>query len=278
MRLTGLHTLIAALSFVVLPVEFVAAQEDGCDADCQRLRDAQDPLADVRAIMTDNTIAFGTADDQTSYGFQIQPVYSIPTDKGFNFIARGIFPIVGAQEGATLPPLGPDPVGGSGLTWGLGDTILQGFFVPESDGGIKFGIGPQISLRTRTDEAVGGPGWGAGVAAVAFGFAGDLSYGGILGHHWGQDDFSLTTLQPIVFYTVDVFGGSYFGYNNSITYNWSADSADRWQVPLGLTVGKTFLFDSGYSFDVNFGGYGLVEAPRGGGDAQFKFGLSLFFP
>jgi len=31
------------------------------DAECQALRKAQDPLADVRAIMTDNMISFGKA-------------------------------------------------------------------------------------------------------------------------------------------------------------------------------------------------------------------------
>ena len=81
---------------VWVPTTWAQSPEDEAEA----LRKAQDPLADVRALMTDNTIAFGTADDQTSYGFQFQPVYSIPTDRGFNFIARGIVPIVGAQQGA----------------------------------------------------------------------------------------------------------------------------------------------------------------------------------
>ena len=267
---------VAAL--VVFPAPRSVAQGADCDSECQALRDAQDPLADVRAVMTDNTIAFGTSDDQTSYGFQIQPVYSVPTDLGFNFIARGIVPIVGAQEDAGLPKLGPDPIRGSGLTWGLSDIMLQGFFVPKIDASIKFGFGPQVSLRTRTDDAVGGPGWGGGLAVVAFGFAGSLSYGGIVGHHWGQDDFSLTTVQPIVFYNSELFGGLYLGYNNSITYSWNAGSGDRWQVPVGLTLGKTFLLPGGYALDANLGGYGLAVRPDGGADAQLKFGLSVFFP
>ena len=228
--------------------------------------------------MTDNTISFGTADEETAYGFQLQPVYSIPTNRGFNLIAHGLVPIVGTPSGADLPKLGPDPVPGDGMTWGLSDIYLQSFFVPQTDSAIKFGFGPQVSMRTRTDEAVAGPGWGIGAAAVAFGFAGDLSYGAIVAHHWGQDDFNLTTLQPIMFYNLKLFGGSYIGYNNSITYNWKAASGSRWQVPLGLTVGKTFLFDSGYALDLSLGGYGLVERPKGGADAQFKFALNLFFP
>jgi len=270
-NIKGLSSLSGLL---LLGLISAAAAQDECDAACK----AQDPLADVRAIMTDNTIAFGTSDDQTSYAFQVQPVYSIPTDMGFNFIARAIVPIMGARAGADLPNLGPDSVGGSGITWGLSDIFLQGFFVPKTKNKLKFGFGPQISLRTRTDSAVGGPGWGAGGAAVAFGFAGNLAYGGILGHHWGQDDFELTTVQPIAMYNLDLFGGSYVGYNNSITYSWNAKPGDRWQVPLGLTVGKTFSFEGGHALDASVGGYALVARPGGGADSQFKFGVSWIFP
>jgi hypothetical protein len=39
-------------------------------------RKAQDPLGDIRALMTDNTIAFGggESEDDITYGFQLQPV------------------------------------------------------------------------------------------------------------------------------------------------------------------------------------------------------------
>jgi len=217
------------------------------------MRKAQDPLADVKALITDNTIAFGTTDDQTSYGFQLQPVYFIPTSLDFNFIARSIIPIVGAQEGAGLPKLGTEPISGKGLTWGMSDIMLQGFFTPKTESSIKFGFGPQFSVRTRTDDVAGGPGWGGGLAGVAFGFAGPLSYGVIVGHHWGQESYNLTTVQPIVFYNTELFGGSYIGYNNSITYDWSASGSNAWQVPVGLTVGKTFILESGYMIDVNLG-------------------------
>lgn len=277
MDLKGFWTSVAAASFA-MTLAFPCASQEDCDEQCQAARKAQDPLADVRAIMTDNTVSFGTADDQTGYGFQIQPVYSIPTDRGFNFIARSIIPINGVHDGAAFPELGPGQVGGNDYTWGLSDIYLQGFLVPQLDSSLKFGFGPQVSLRTRTDEVVGGPGWGAGLAAVAFGFAGNLSYGALLGHHWGEDEFNLTSIQPIAMYNLELLGGSYVGYNNTITYDWSAKSGDRWQVPLGLTAGKTFVLQGGYALDVSIGGYGLAVHPQGGADAQFKFGISLFFP
>ena len=247
---------------------------DDCDEACQAIRKAQDPLADVRAIMTDNTIAVGTARDNTSYNFQVQPVYSIGLEDDNNLILRGIIPVLGVYDGTYFPWLGPTPIGGS-YNWGISDIMMQAFYVPAVDGGIKFGFGPQVSLKTRTDSVLAGPGWGAGAAVVAFGFAGDLSYGGILGHHWGEDSFSLTTVQPILMYNMDLFGGSYIGYNNSITYDWQND---QFTVPVGLVFGKTFLFDSGYAMDANIGAYSIVEGPRGSADWQAKFGVSVFFP
>ena len=59
---------------------------------------AQDPLADVKAIMTDNTVAYDTAGD-TSYSFQFQPVYSLPLNDDDNLVLRGIIPVAGVVPG-----------------------------------------------------------------------------------------------------------------------------------------------------------------------------------
>lgn len=245
----------------------------------EALRKAQDPLANVTAIMTDNTISLGTSDDHTAYNFQFQPVYSIPTNQKFNMIARAIIPVMAVPKGAVLPQLSANPISTNGTTWGVSDSYLQLFFVPKTKSDIKFGFGPQVSVRTRTDDAVAGPGWGIGIAGVVFGFSGSLSYGAILGHHEGEDHFQVTTLQPIVFYSTDLLGkGSYIGYNNALLYDWSAPSSNAWQVPVGLTAGRTFLLDSGYMFDTSLGAYHLTSSPSGGADNQIKIGLSLFFP
>jgi hypothetical protein len=95
----------------------------------------------------------------------------------------------------------------------------------------------------------------------------------------GEHDYSVTTIHPIVFYNIASFPGAYIGYNNSIIYNWNADSGDRWQVPLGLTLGRTVAVGKkGYALNLSIGAYDLVERPTGGADWQLKFGISLFFP
>ncbi|MFY2822638.1 hypothetical protein [Ruegeria sp. MALMAid1280] len=256
----------------------IAVADGSCDQQCQLARKAQDPLASIRAVVLDNTVGFDNDRDPQSYATQVQPVYSLPTEGRYNVILRGIVPVVGVRDGVVLPPLGSEPRGQSSYTTGLSDSIVQAFLSPKSDRDLKFGIGPQVSLRTRTRDDLAGPGWGGGISAVVTGFSGRWSYATIVGQHWGQDDYSVATINPVLIYNSDLLGGSYFGYSNSLTYNWEASSGNRWQIPLGLTAGKTFPRDNGSAIDVSMGYYKMVERPEGGLESQFKFAVTLIWP
>lgn len=63
--------LLSLMSFGVVAATFPAAAQDVCDEVCQAFRKAQDPLANVRAIMTDNALAAhpdGGVDTKTKSG------------------------------------------------------------------------------------------------------------------------------------------------------------------------------------------------------------------
>ncbi len=242
-------------------------------------RKASDPLGNVKALMTDNTIAFnaGESKDDTSFGFQLQPVYTIPNESPWNMIARAVVPIAGLEPGVVAPPIGSEPRPDTGSTWGLSDTVLQYFFSPKSESSWKWGVGPQLSLETRTSDRVAGPGWGGGVAGVLFGGSGQWSYGAMAMQHWGEDDFSIFTLQPIAIYLFKSLPGAYLGYNNSLTYDWNADSDNALTLPLGLTFGKALVFESGDFLDLAVGAYPLAVRPDNAPSWQLKIGVSYFF-
>lgn len=275
LKISGL-LLAVALAFPGLGIPANAQELSPAE---EAARKAADPLGDVKALMTDNTIAFKAGEDEndTSYGFQIQPVYSIPGESKLNMIARAVIPIIGLEAGAVAPPIGGEPRPEDGSTWGLGDSILQYFFSPKTDGSVKWGVGPQVALQTHTSDRTAGPGWGGGLAGVIFAGAGQWSYGGIVSQLWGQDDFSIMTIQPIVLYMIKSMPGAYIGYNNAITYNWSGDLDDPWSVPLGLTFGKTLVKKNGDFVDLSVGGYPLVVRPEGAPEWQLKLGFSYFF-
>lgn len=272
------YALVFVCAVAILGTVCTTAVAEELSPEEEAARKASDPLGDVKAIMTDNTIGFGAGEDgdDTFFGFQIQPVYAIPGDK-MNMIARAVVPIVGLEPGVVAPPIGSEPRPEAGSTWGLSDSIVQYFFSPKSDGAWKWGLGPQVTLKTRTNERLAGPGWGGGLAGVIFGGSGQWSYGAIGMQIWGEDGFSIFTLQPIVLYMLKSLPGAYIGYNNSMTYDWSAPSNNALTMPLGLTFGKAFVFNSGDFLDASVGAYPLVVRPDGAPSWQLKLGVSYFF-
>ena len=268
-------------SYILMMMPVVAH----ADAAAEMARKMQNPLANIKAIMTDNAIGLDTGEDEgTSYGFQIQPVYAIDMpDKGFTFIPRAVIPILGLEPGTNIPPVGidgePSPTGG-GSVWGVGDSLVQFFFAPYTDSEWKWGVGPQISLATHTKSELRGSDWGAGVSGVVTGnITEDLSFAGILGNQWSfNGDFNTATIQPMLFYNIPGVSGAYLGYNAAISADWNADSDDRWTVPLGLTVGRTFDMGDGHGLDMMIGPYYNVVRPDGAAKWSLRFGVSWLFP
>ena len=233
-------------------------------------RKAQDPLADIAAIVSDNTVNFGVGgkNNRTGANFQFQGVYSFDfPEAGFDLITRGIsnFNIVPLDQG--------------GDAWGLGDSITQFFFKPNLSGNWKFGIGPQFSLRTRTNENTGGPGWGAGPAIVVLGTEGAWTLGAVAGQLWSFDgDSSGLTIQPLIYYNFESMPGFSIGYDPIITADWKAKGGDQWTVPLGLTAGQLFDLGDGYALNVFVGAYGVPIRPKNGPQWQARLQLFLILP
>lgn len=278
---------ILASIVILLTVSLAYAQDDAQsgDAVAEMARKLQNPLANIKAIMTDNNIGFDTGtDDGVSYGFQIQPVYAIDFEKaGFTFIPRAVIPIVGLEPGTKVPQVGgdgnPTPAGTKDV-WGISDIALQFFFAPHTESGFKWGFGPAVSLSTHSQPELAGPKWGAGfVGIISTALSPDISFAAILGNHWGFDgSFNTANIQPMVFYNINSLPGAFLAYNAPITADWEADSNNRWIVPLGLTAGKTFDAGGGNGFDFMIGPYFNVARPDGAAKWQIRFGLTWLFP
>lgn len=276
---------IAMLSLLVFSIIVVSSTSAQADAGAEMAKKLQNPLANIKAIMTDNSIGFNTGDDEgTSYGFQIQPVYAIDfPDSGFAFIPRAVIPILGLEPGTKTRITGEDgnpTPSGSSSVWGLGDSIVQFFFAPHVESKWKWGIGPQLSLPTHTDSALKGPEWGAGLAGVVTGdITPNISFAGIVGNHWSFDgNFNSATFQPMFFYNIDAIPGAYLGYNAVISADWKADSDNTWTVPLGLSVGRTFDMGGGHGLDLIVGPYWNVVRPDGAANWVLRFGVNWLFP
>lgn len=271
---------VAAATLLGAAIPVIASAEEAGSAAAEMMKKLQNPLANIKAIMTDNVIGFETGnDDGTSFSFQLQGVYAVDfPDKGFTLVPRAILPIMGLEPGTDQPWVGqPDPTATQSV-WGLSDTMLQLFVAPHTEGSWKWGAGPQISLPTATKEQLEGPQWGAGVVGVLVGnFTEKLSFAGILGNQWGNSgDFNSMILQPMFFYTVGA--GKAIAYNAVISADWKANSDDRWTVPLGLSWNQTIDVGGGHGFDYLIGPYWNVERPEGAARWEIRFGINWLFP
>ena len=254
------------------------AQADGA---AEMARKLQNPLANIKALMTDNVIGFNTGKDGgTSYGFQLQPVYAIDLpEQGFTILPRGVIPILGWEPGTDAALIG-DPFSDTSSKWGLGDSMLQLFFAPHVKSAWKWGLGPMFSLATHTDEAFKGADWGAGAAGVLVGnITPDISFAGIIGNMWGDSgNFNTLTLQPMLYYNIPSMPGTAIAYNALISADWEASASNRWTVPLGLTISKTLDMGSGHGMELSAGPYYNVVRPEGAADWQIRFTVSWLFP
>ena len=266
----------AIVSFALLGTVSAAR---GQDAE-EMARKLQDPLANIKALMTDNDVLFNTGKDETSYSFQLQPVYAVPfEDRGFNLINRAIIPILGMAPLSQKPILDEPVPPGDGLTWGLSDIVLQWFVNPRTESAWKWGVGPQVSLKTRTDDALAGSGWGGGIAGVLVGNVGEqLSTAFVGGQLWGQSNFSTAFVHAMLFYNIPGAPGMTVNYSNVIAYDWSATSGNEWTVPLGLGISKTIATQGGLGIDFLLGYYYNVEKPAGAADQVLKWGVTVLFP
>jgi len=185
-------------------------------------------------------------------------VYSVPSfPMSQNKIDAASFPPPSQAPGGGGPPL--PPASGpplpidlfSGRTTGFGDMYYVGLVSPKQapkigDATLIWGLGISQSFPTASEDVLGTGKWSTGPAAIA----------GYLGPKWkvaalvqnyfshsgdnGRDKVRLTNLQYFYYYSLsDVMS---IGAGPNIIANWEASKGDKWTVPIGLGINRTFQF------------------------------------
>ena len=252
--------------------------EGSRSAAAELARKLQDPLANLRVFNTENNFDFGTGDEELSVTFNLQPIYAISREK-LNIVLRAVIPVVGLAAEAQEPVVGEPLPEGNSDTWGLADSQFMAFFSPKSESKFKWGGGPLISAPTHTDSKLSGAKWGAGPALIGVGTVGSQWTYAVIGTQvWGQDGYSTSTVQPMLFYNIPGTDGIAINYNAVSSYNFNANKGDRWTIPLGLSVSKPWVIKSGHAIDASIGAYINVVKPDGAADWTFRWTIGLVFP
>jgi len=131
---------------------------------------------------------------------------------------------------------------------GLGDIQLPFIFkMPDSIAGKWIlGAGPVFEFPTASNDDLGVDQYSAG-PAIAVGHAGKHLTAVLFGQYFwkigesGQDDDTPDTDKGTLLYSLQysLKDGWQIGTNPNITYNSQATSGNKWNVPVGVFVGKT---------------------------------------
>lgn len=179
------------------------------------------------------------AGDQESWTYTFQPAFPFPQGDGKILALRPAIPIIlqqpvfNAAEGRFKNESG---LGDMGFDFIYGGTSPEGWITLAG----LFGV-----LPTHTDDTLGSDQWRLGPNAVLGKASKTLTLGAVINHVWdiaGGDDEPGTSLSTInYFYAYNLGGGWQIASGPSATYNWKADSGQRWTIPLGIGLSKTFI-------------------------------------
>lgn len=181
---------------------------------------------------------------RTGTGMLFQPVMPLPLygtgESALRLITRPIIPVSFSQ---------PIPKGGQFQNiGGIGDIQVPLLLaVPDSiSGNFILGAGPVGMLPTATDYRLGKGQWAMGPAFV-LGYKNKLLTAGVFPNYFwkigssSQGDRTPDINQGSMFYFL-VFNlpkAWQIGMNPTITYDHQASDGNRWNVPVGLFVGRT---------------------------------------
>jgi hypothetical protein len=257
--------LLTIVLFVVSMVGILSAQESKEELSAA----AANPLADLMSFPLQNNLNMNYGPHNRNLNvLNFQPV--IPLFNG-KFITRTIMPIVSIPDFSQKSGMEPT---------GLGDIVFTGFYVPESKG-ITWGFGPVVELPTG-GSIRGTQKWSAGPSLVVLVQPGEWTFGALINNAWsfaGNSDRDVVNHMMLNVFLVRQLGGGW--YVNSapiITADWTADSEDRWIVPVGAGGGKLLMLGGKLPLNLQTQLYYNVVRPDFGPEWQWRVQAQIMLP
>jgi hypothetical protein len=165
--------------------------------------------------------------------------------------------------------------------FGIADLQTSFFLTPAKATTWIWGVGPIFQLPTASSRELGTGRWSAGpTAALIYSegpwFDGILAYQ-LMSFAGNRDRGSVnqTYLEPEISYNFE--SGWYVQCDPPITYDWTADSANAWTIPMGADIGRVLKVGS-QDFSLQVGTYDLLKRPDGAPQWIIRVNLTLLFP
>lgn len=242
---------------------------------------SQNPVGNIAIIpfQFNNNYALGPY-ARYQFNLNIQPVVPLMLSKNMTLIARTIIPVL--ANPSSLPPQLCPPNGVCGSTFGVSDIQEQLFFAPKTKpGALIWGAGPILQFPTASPDFLGTGKWSAGPAAVALVMPGKFVMGILATQLWSFAGKASTSqvnsglFQPFINYNLK--GNWAITTAPILTVNYAAPGNQKWSIPVGGGVTKTFkVGDQPMQLGVFY--YSYVERPITTPQTQLRFIWSLLFP
>lgn len=246
-----------------------AASQSPTSATPQELAiSVHNPFEDYIKVQLQSTTGFNigrhhNAGDAVS----IQPFFPIPLDSEWDLFLRPNISI-------TYQPSPHEQ-------FGLNDLQSSFFISPHNANKWVWGVGPILQMPTATSDELGTGRWSAGPTAALIYSSGPW-FNGVLTYQLmsfagdrARGSVNQTYVEPELSYNFE--SGWYIDTDPQITFDWTANEADGWTVPLGLDLGKAFNVGR-QAVGLQLGAYDLLERPDGAPQWLLRVQLTFLFP
>ncbi|MEN8129803.1 MAG: hypothetical protein ABFS45_06325 [Pseudomonadota bacterium] len=256
---------IAMLGGVLLAGEVLAEDQSAAGA----AANANNPLANMTAFNMQNYYIGELTDsdeDANQFWFRFAKPFSVADT---DWLLRASLPI----NSFPTPPDGDKETG-------LGDlNLFTAYLLDTGNPAVSFGIGPQLTVPTATEDELGSEKWSAGLVNVLFNASSPkFQYGYLLSwqHSFAGEgdraDVNVAALQPFAFYQLG--GGSYLRAAPIWAYNLENNN---YSVPLGVGIGRVIRKgNTVYNFFVE-PQFSVADRGPGQPEWQIFFALNLQF-
>ncbi len=217
-----LYTIACTVFFCLVYSALAMAADDAAQAN--------NPLADMKALNIQGYYIgeLTETDDKDAQQYWLR--YAQPLDK---WLIRASLPL----NSFPTPPNGHTETG-------LGDfNLFAAYTFDTGNPAVSFGIGPQLTVPTASDKALGSEKWSAGFANVLFNASSQkFQYGYLLTwqHSYAgpgdRDDVNIGAFQPFAF--LQLGSGWYLRSAPIWAYNFENDG---YSIPLGIGIGKVVI-------------------------------------
>jgi len=244
------------------------AQEAPTTAAQELAKNARNPFAEFVKLPVQFTTGFGVGPrHRAGESINVQPVLPLSLSAEWDLIFR-------PSVTATYLP-------GPGAQFGLEDLQASLFLTPAGATKWIWGLGPIVQLPTATTDELGTGRWSAGPTGALIYSSGPW-LNGVLTYHLAsfagdrhRSSVNQTYIEPEVSYSFA--SGWYVQCDPALTYDWTADSADAWSIPMGADIGDALTIGA-QAMSFQLGVYDFLKRPDGGPEWLMRAQVTLLFP